>query len=335
MKILVTGAAGFIGSHVSTLLLDRGDKVVGLDNLNDYYDVTLKEARLERLTTRNGFHFIKADLQDRAAMEKLFAEHKPQRVIHLAGQAGVRYSLTNPHSYIDSNLVGFLHILEGCRHNGVEHLVYASSSSVYGANTEMPFSVHHNVDHPLSLYAATKKANELMAHTYAHLYRLPVTGLRFFTVYGPWGRPDMSMFMFTDKIIKGEPIDVFNMGHHARDFTYVDDIVQGVVRLCDLVATPNPAWLSDRPDPATSSAPYRIYNIGNHFPVQLMDYIACIEKAVGKTAKKNMLPMQPGDVPATFADVNDLKADIGFEPKTPIEEGVKRFVAWYQDYYGR
>jgi UDP-glucuronate 4-epimerase len=334
MKILVTGAAGFIGFHTSMLLLDRGDEVIGLDNLNNYYDVNLKKARLDRLIPRNGFHFVRADLQDRAVMEQLFAEHKPQRVIHLAAQAGVRYSLTNPHSYIDSNLVGFLHILEGCRHNGVEHLIYASSSSVYGANTEMPFSVHQNVDHPLSLYAATKKANELMAHTYAHLYRLPVTGLRFFTVYGPWGRPDMSMFMFTDKIIKGEPIDVFNMGHHARDFTYVDDIVQGVVRLCDRVAAPNPAWSSDRPDPATSSAPYRIYNIGNHSPVQLMDYIACIEKAVGKTAKKNMLPMQPGDVPATFADVEDLKADVGFEPKTPIEEGVKRFVAWYQDYYG-
>jgi UDP-glucuronate 4-epimerase len=266
-------------------------------------------------------------------MEQLFAEHKPQRVIHLAAQAGVRYSLTNPHSYIDSNLVGFLHILEGCRHNDVEHLIYASSSSVYGANTEMPFSVHQNVDHPLSLYAATKKANELMAHTYAHLYRLPVTGLRFFTVYGPWGRPDMSMFMFTDKIIKGEPIDVFNMGHHSRDFTYIDDIVQGVVRLCDKVALANPSWSGAAPDPATSSAPYRLYNIGNHSPVQLLDYIACIEKAVGKTAKKNMLPIQPGDVPATFADVADLKADVGFEPKTPIEEGVKRFVAWYRDFY--
>jgi UDP-glucuronate 4-epimerase len=284
---------------------------------------------------RNGFHFVKASLEDRAAIDRLFAEHKPQRVINLAAQAGVRFSLTNPHEYLDSNITGFLHILEGCRHHGVEHLVYASSSSVYGANTEMPFSVHQNVDHPVSLYAATKKANELMAHTYAHLYRLPVTGLRFFTVYGPWGRPDMSMFLFTDKIIKGEPIDVFNHGHHARDFTYIDDIVQGVVRATDKVATPNPAWSGNQPDPATSSAPYRLYNIGNHSPVQLMDYIACIEKAVGKTAKKNMLPMQPGDVPATFADIEDLKADIGFEPKTPIEEGVKRFVAWYRDYYRR
>ena len=335
MKILLTGAAGFIGFHTTKVLLDRGDEVIGLDNLNAYYDVTLKEARLAQLLPRNGFHFIKASLEDRAAIDRLFAEYKPQRVIHLAAQAGVRFSLTNPHEYLDSNIIGFLHILEGCRHNNVEHLVYASSSSVYGANTSLPFSVHQNIDHPLSLYAATKKANELMAHTYAHLYRLPVTGLRFFTVYGPWGRPDMSMFLFTDKIIKGEPIDVFNHGHHARDFTFIDDIVQGVVRATDRVAAPNPAWSSDQPDPATSSAPYRLYNIGNHSPVQLMDYIACIEKAVGKTATKNMLPMQPGDVPATFADIEDLKADIGFEPKTPIEEGVKRFVAWYRDYYRR
>ncbi len=335
MKILLTGAAGFIGFHTAKLLLDRGDEVIGLDNLNTYYDVTLKKARLAQLAPRNGFHFVKASLEDRAEIEKVFAEHKPQRVINLAAQAGVRFSLTNPHEYLDSNITGFLHILEGCRHNGVEHLVYASSSSVYGANTAMPFSVHQNVDHPVSLYAATKKANELMAHTYAHLYRLPVTGLRFFTVYGPWGRPDMSMFLFTDKIIKGEPIDVFNHGHHARDFTYVDDIVQGVVRATDKMATSNPAWSGDRPDPATSSAPYRLYNIGNHSPVQLMEYIACIEKAVGKIATKNMLPMQPGDVPATFADIEDLKADIGFEPKTPIEEGVKRFVAWYRVYYRR
>ena len=335
MKILLTGAAGFIGFHTTKVLLDRGDEVIGLDNLNTYYDVTLKEARLAQLLPRNGFHFIKASLEDRAAIDRLFAEYKPQRVIHLAAQAGVRFSLTNPHEYLDSNIIGFLHILEGCRHNNVEHLVYASSSSVYGANTSLPFSVHQNIDHPLSLYAATKKANELMAHTYAHLYRLPVTGLRFFTVYGPWGRPDMSMFLFTDKIIKGEPIDVFNHGQHARDFTFIDDIVQGVVRATDRVAAPNPAWSSDQPDPATSSAPYRLYNIGNHSPVQLMDYIACIEKAVGKTATKNMLPMQPGDVPTTFADIEDLKADIGFEPKTPIEEGVKRFVAWYRDYYRR
>jgi len=335
MKILLTGAAGFIGFHTTKVLLDRGDEVIGLDNLNAYYDVTLKEARLAQLLPRNGFHFVKASLEDRTAIDRLFAEHKPQRVINLAAQAGVRFSLTNPHEYLDSNIIGFLHILEGCRHNNIEHLVYASSSSVYGANTSLPFSVHQNIDHPLSLYAATKKANELMAHTYAHLYRLPVTGLRFFTVYGPWGRPDMSMFLFTDKIIKGEPIDVFNHGHHARDFTFIDDIVQGVVRATDKVATPNPAWSGDQPDPATSSAPYRLYNIGNHSPVQLMDYIACIEKAVGKTATKNMLPMQPGDVPTTFADIEDLKADIGFEPKTPIEEGVKRFVAWYRDYYRR
>ena len=334
MKVLVTGAAGFIGFHTAKGAARprrRGDRPRQSQCL--LRRRPLKEARLAQLTPRNGFHFVKADLEDRAAIEKLFAEHKPQRVIHLAAQAGVRYSLTNPHEYIDSNIVGFLHILEGCRHHGVEHLVYASSSSVYGANTKLPFSVHQNVDHPLSLYAATKKANELMAHTYAHLYRLPVTGLRFFTVYGPWGRPDMSMFLFTDKIIKGEPIDVFNQGQHARDFTYIDDIVQGVVRATDKVATPNPDWSGDQPDPATSSAPYRLYNIGNHAPVQLMDYIACIEKAVGKTAKKNLLPMQPGDVPATYADVADLKADIGFEPKTSIEDGVKRFVAWYRDYY--
>jgi UDP-glucuronate 4-epimerase len=333
MKILVTGAAGFIGFHTAKALLDRGDEVIGLDNLNTYYDVKLKEARLAQLTPRNGFHFIKADLEDRAAIEKMFAEHKPQRVINLAAQAGVRYSLTNPHEYIESNIIGFLHILEGCRHNGVEHLTYASSSSVYGANTAMPFSVHQNVDHPLSLYAATKKANELMAHTYAHLYRLPVTGLRFFTVYGPWGRPDMSMFMFTDKIMKGEPIDVFNNGHHSRDFTFVDDIVQGVVRANDRIAAPNSDWSGDKPDPATSAAPYRLYNIGNHSPVKLMDYIACIEKATGKTAKKNFLPLQPGDVPATYADIDDLKADIGFEPKTKIQDGVQRFVDWYRDYY--
>lgn len=335
MKILVTGAAGFIGFHTAKLLLDRGDEVIGFDNLNPYYDPRLKEARLAQLAPRNGFHFVRADLEDREAMEKLFADHKPHRVIHLAAQAGVRYSLANPHAYIDSNIVGFLHVLEGCRHNGVEHLVYASSSSVYGGNTDMPFSVHHNVDHPLSLYAATKKANELMAHTYAHLYRLPVTGLRFFTVYGPWGRPDMSMFLFTKKIINDEPIDVFNQGHHSRDFTYIDDIVEGVVRANDQVATPDPNWTGDKPDPGTSSAPYRLYNIGNHSPMQLMDFIACIEKAIGKTAKKNFLPMQPGDVPATYADVEDLKSDIGFEPKTPVEEGVKRFVAWYREFYGK
>ena len=279
---------------------------------------------------RNGFHFVKASLEDLAAIDRLFAEHKPQRVIHPAAQAGVRFSLTNPHEYLDSNIIGYLHILEGCRHNNVEHLVYASSSSVYGANTSLPFSVHQNVDHPLSLYAATKKANELMAHTYAHLYRLPVTGLRFFTVYGPWGRPDMSMFLFQTKSSRRPSACSITY----KNFTFVD-IVQGVVRATDKVAAPNPAWSGDQPDPATSSAPYRLYNIGNHSPVQLMDYIACIEKAVGKTATINMLPMQPGDVPTTFADIEDLKADIGFEPKTPIEEGVKRFVAWYRDYYRR
>jgi UDP-glucuronate 4-epimerase len=334
MKILITGAAGFIGFHTAKALLDRGDEVLGLDNLNPYYDVTLKEARLAQLMARRGFAFIKAGLQDRTAIVPLFAEHKPHRVIHLAAQAGVRYSLVDPHAYVDSNIAGFLNVLEGCRHNSVEHLVFASSSSVYGANTRMPFSVHQNVDHPLSLYGATKKANELMAHAYAHLYRLPVTGLRFFTVYGPWGRPDMSPFIFTGKIIRGEPIDVFNEGRHARDFTYIDDIVQGAVRVIDKVAIANPEWSGDRPDPATSLAPYRLYNIGNHAPVQLMDYIACIEKATGRTAIVNMLPMQPGDVPATFADVKDLKAEIGFEPKTPIEEGIKRFVTWYREYYG-
>ena len=333
MKVLVTGAAGFIGFHTAKALLDRGEEVIGLDNLNAYYDVTLKEARLAQLTERRGFAFVKAGVHDRTAVDRLFAEHKPHRVIHLAAQAGVRYSLVEPHTYVDSNVTGFLTILEGCRHNGVEHLVFASSSSVYGANTRMPFSVHQNVDHPLSLYGATKKANELMAHTYAHLYRIPVTGLRFFTVYGPWGRPDMSPFIFTGKIIRGEPIDVFNQGRHARDFTYIDDIVQGVVRANDKVATTNPEWSGDRPDPATSSAPYRLYNIGNHAPIQLMDYVACIEKAVGRAAVVNMLPMQPGDVPATFADVEDLKADVGFEPKTPIEEGIRRFIAWYREYY--
>lgn len=335
MKILVTGAAGFIGFHTARTLLDRGDEIVGLDNLNDYYDPNLKQARLSQLLPRNNFHFIKADIEDRAAIERLFSEQKPQRVIHLAAQAGVRYSLTHPHAYINANINGFLNILEACRHHGVEHLVYASSSSVYGANTAMPFSVHQNVDHPLSLYAATKKANELMAHTYAHLYRLPVTGLRFFTVYGPWGRPDMSMFLFTEKILKGETIDVFNNGDHARDFTFIDDIVEGVVRTADRVATANPGWTGQNPDPATSNAPYRLYNIGNHAPVRLMDYIACIEQAVGKSATKNFLPMQPGDVPATYADVSDLKTDAGFEPKTSIEDGVKRFVGWYRDFYKR
>jgi UDP-glucuronate 4-epimerase len=333
MKVLVTGAAGFIGFHTAKALLDRGDEVVGLDNLNPYYDVSLKEARLAQLTPHNDFQFVRVNLEDRSAMERLFAEHRPQGLIHLAAQAGVRYSLDNPHSYVDSNLVGFLHVLEGCRQNGVGHLVFASSSSVYGANTTMPFSVHQNVDHPLNLYAATKKANELMAHAYAHLYRLPVTGLRFFTVYGPWGRPDMSPFLFTKKILAGEPIDVFNQGQHARDFTYIDDAVESVVRVLSRIPTPDPEWSGDDPDPATSSAPYRLYNVGNHTPVQLLDYIACIERAVGKIGTKNLLPLQPGEVPTTFADIDDLKADIGFAPKTPIEEGVKQFVKWYRDFY--
>jgi UDP-glucuronate 4-epimerase len=333
MRFLVTGAAGFIGYHTAEALLARGDEVVGLDNLNTYYDVTLKEARLSRLEGRKGFTFHKLDLTDRAGMERLFAEALPQRVIHLGAQAGVRYSLENPHAYIDSNIVGTLHVLEGCRHHGIEHLVLASSSSVYGANTAMPFSVHQNVDHPLSLYAASKKATELMAHTYAHLYRLPVTALRFFTVYGPWGRPDMAPFIFTGKILAGEPIDVFNNGHHARDFTYIDDIVEGVVRTADRIATPNPNWSGEKPDPATSLAPYRLYNIGNNNPVELMHFITCLEKALGREAKKNFLPMQPGDVPNTFANVDDLVADVGFKPATSIEEGVARFVDWYRGYY--
>jgi UDP-glucuronate 4-epimerase len=333
MKVLVTGAAGFIGMHTTEALLDRGDQVVGLDNMNDYYDVRLKEARLARLQARNGFHFIKADLADRKAIEALFEEHRPERVIHLAAQAGVRYSLENPHAYISSNITGTLHILEGCRRHDVEHLVFASSSSVYGANTQMPFSAHQNVDHPLSLYAATKKSNELMAHSYAHLYRLPVTGLRFFTVYGPWGRPDMALFTFTRKILAGEPIDIFNNGHHARDFTFIDDIVAGVVHSVDKVAQPDADWRGDKPDPATSSAPYRLYNIGNNSPVELLDFIACIEKTLGREAKKNFLPMQPGDVPETYADIDDLVTDIGYAPNTPVKEGVAKFIAWYRDFY--
>ena len=334
MRVLVTGAAGFIGYHTAKALLERGDEVIGLDNLNTYYDVKLKEARLNQLQGRQGFTFHKLDLADRAGMERLFAEGRPQRVIHLGAQAGVRYGMENPHAYVDSNIVGTLHVLEGCRHTGVEHLVFASSSSVYGANTTMPFSVHQNVDHPLSIYAASKKANELMAHTYAHLYRLPVTGLRFFTVYGPWGRPDMALFKFTRNILAGEPIDVFNNGHHARDFTYIDDVVEGVLRTADRIPAPNPDWSGAHPDPATSSAPYRIYNIGNHQPVELMHFIGVLEKALGREAKKNFLPMQPGDVPATFADVDDLVADVGFAPATPIEDGIARFVKWYRDYYG-
>ena len=333
MKLLVTGAAGFMGYHTAKRLLERGDEVVGLDNLNEYYDVTLKQARLEQLERHENFRFVKLDLADRAGMEKLFAARKFERVIHLGAQAGVRYSLENPFAYVDSNLVGTMAVLEGCRHNGVEHLVYASTSSVYGANTKMPFSVHQNVDHPLSLYAATKKANELMAHTYSSLYKLPVTGLRFFTVYGPFGRPDMALFLFTKNILAGKPIDVFNYGRHKRDFTYIDDIVEGVVRAADRVATPNPGWSSDAPDPATSNAPYRLYNIGNQKPVELMRYIEVLENCLGRKAEKNLLPLQVGDVPDTWADVEDLATDIGYRPSTPIEVGVKNFVDWYVDYY--
>ncbi len=332
-NILVTGAAGFIGSHLTTRLLDRGDSVIGLDNLNDYYDVQLKKDRLARLTGREGFQFCAMELADRGAIERLFQQHQFDKVVNLAAQAGVRYSLENPHAYVDSNVVGFVNILEGCRHSKVQHLVYASSSSVYGANTKMPFSVHHNVDHPVSLYAATKKANELMAHTYSHLYQLPTTGLRFFTVYGPWGRPDMALFLFTKAILAGEPINVFNQGKMRRDFTYIDDIVEGVIRVTDHVAQPNASWSGDQPDPGTSQAPYKIYNIGNNSPVELQHFIASIEKSLGMTAKKNLLPMQPGDVPATYADVDDLMRDVGFRPATPIEEGIQRFVDWYREYY--
>ena len=335
MKLLLTGAAGFIGFHTAQILLARGDEVVGLDNLNDYYDVTLKEARLAQLQKFPNFRFVKLDVADRPGMADLFKQEKFQRVIHLAAQAGVRYSIQNPLAYIDSNVVGFANILEGCRHNSVEHLVYASTSSVYGANTKMPFSVHQNVDHPLSFYAATKKANELMAHTYAHLYQLPVTGLRFFTVYGPWGRPDMALFLFTKNILAGKPIDVFNYGNHRRDFTFVDDIAQGVVRSMDRVAQPNQNWNGDEPDPGTSKAPYRLYNIGNNAPVELMKYIECIETNLGKKAQKNLLPLQAGDVPDTFADVSDLVQDVGYKPATSVEEGVRRFIEWYVGYYGK
>jgi len=332
-RFLLTGAAGFIGSHVAITLLERGDEVVGIDNLNDYYDPTLKDARLARLTGRPGFSFQKLDVSDRAGMEALFSGRRFEKVIHLAAQAGVRYSIENPHAYIDSNIVGFMNILEGCRHHGVQHLTYASSSSVYGANTAMPFSVHQNVDHPLSLYATTKKANELMAHTYSHLYKLPTTGLRFFTVYGPWGRPDMAMFLFAKAILSGQPIDVFNNGLMRRDFTYIDDIAEGVVRTSDRVASPNAAWDGADPDPGTSAAPYCLYNIGNNNPVELLYLIETLEKALGKPALRNLLPMQMGDVPATYADVEALTLATGFAPATPIEVGVERFVAWYRDYY--
>ena len=332
--VLVTGAAGFIGYHLAERLLADGWRVVGLDNLNDYYDPELKQARLARLEGREGFTFARIDLADREEMESLFSAHNFDTVVNLAAQAGVRYSIENPHSYVDSNLVGFLHILEGCRHSGVGHLVYASSSSVYGANTTMPFSVHDNVDHPMSLYAATKKANELMAHTYSNLYGLPTTGLRFFTVYGPWGRPDMALFKFTRKILAGEPIDVFNYGNHRRDFTYIDDIIEGVVRVMARPAQSNESWSGDRPDPATSRAPWRVYNIGNSQPVELMRYIEVIEDCLGSKAEKNLLPLQPGDVPDTYADVEALTSEVDYKPDTPIEEGVAAFIEWYREYYG-
>jgi UDP-glucuronate 4-epimerase len=333
MKILITGSAGFIGSALALRLLERGDEVIGIDNLNDYYDVSLKQARLQRTADHDGYTDVRIDLEDRDGVAGVFSKHQPQRVVNLAAQAGVRYSLENPHAYIDTNLVGFTNILEGCRHNHVEHLVYASSSSVYGANTSMPFSVHDNVDHPVSLYAASKKANELMAHTYSHLYALPTTGLRFFTVYGPWGRPDMALFLFTKHILAGEPIDVFNYGNHRRDFTYIDDIVEGVVRVIDNVAAPNPDWNGDAPDSATGRAPYRLYNIGNNQPVELMHYIEVLENCLGKKAEKNLLPLQPGDVPATYADVSDLVRDVGYKPDMSVEEGIANFVEWYREYY--
>jgi len=333
-KFLVTGAAGFIGFHLCKRLLDRGDAVVGLDIVNDYYDVKLKEDRLAQLEQKSSFQFEKIDLTDAPALMKLFKQEEFEIVVNLAAQAGVRYSLENPQAYVNSNLVGFVNILEGCRHHGVKHLAYASSSSVYGANTKMPFSVHQNVDHPVSLYAASKKANELMAHTYSHLFKLPTTGLRFFTVYGPWGRPDMALFLFTKAILEGRPIDVFNNGQMRRDFTYIDDIVEGVMRVSDNIAHPNPDWSSDDPDPATSFNPYRVYNIGNNQPVELMYMIETLEKCLGQTAEKNFLPMQPGDVPATYADVDALTEDVGFRPNTSIEDGVAKFVEWYREYYG-
>jgi len=333
MKILVTGSAGFIGHALCLRLLERGDEVIGIDNLNDYYDVSLKQARLAQLTDHDAFCFLRCDLEDASAIADAFVTHQPQRVVNLAAQAGVRYSLENPQAYVSSNLQGFVNILEGCRHHGIEHLVYASSSSVYGANTRMPFSVHNNVDHPISLYAASKKANELFAHTYSHLFNLPTTGLRFFTVYGPWGRPDMALFMFTRAILAGEAIDVFNHGKHRRDFTYIDDIVEGVIRTLDKVAASNASWDSDSPDPASSMAPYRLYNIGSNNPVELMYYIETLEKCLGKTAEKNFLGMQAGDVPATFADIDALIEEVDYKPETKIEDGIANFVAWYRDYY--
>lgn len=332
-KYLVTGAAGFIGARLSQKLLDRGDEVIGIDNLNDYYDPTLKDARLAQLTPREKFSFQKVALEDREEINRLFSDEKPEVVVNLAAQAGVRYSLKNPHAYVDSNLVGFVNILEACRHNETKHLVYASSSSVYGANKTMPFSIHHSVDHPVSLYAASKKANELMAHTYSHLYDLPTTGLRFFTVYGPWGRPDMALFLFTKAILEGRPIDVFNFGKMKRDFTYIDDIVEGVIRVSDKVPQRNDKWIAEDADPGSSSAPYKLYNIGNNNPVELMYMIETLEKCLGKTAEKNMMPIQPGDVPATYADVDDLIRDVGFRPDTPIETGINNFVEWYREFY--
>ena len=333
MKVLITGAAGFIGSALALRLLDRGDEVIGIDNLNDYYDPSLKEARLARTRDHSAFTDIRIDLEDRQGIADLFAQYKPDGVVNLAAQAGVRYSLENPNAYIDTNVVGFMHVLEGCRHNDVKHLVYASSSSVYGSNTRMPFSVHDNVDHPVSIYAATKKANELMAHTYSHLYRLPTTGLRFFTVYGPWGRPDMALFKFTRNILAGEPIDVFNYGKHRRDFTYIDDIVEGVIRTLDRIPRPNPDWSGDHPDSASSTAPYALYNIGNNQPVELRRYIEVLEGCLGKKAQMNLLPLQPGDVPDTYADVTDLVRDTGYKPDTPIEVGLANFVVWYRSYF--
>jgi UDP-glucuronate 4-epimerase len=335
MRVLVTGAAGFIGYHVSERLLARGDEVIGIDNLNDYYDPALKRARLDNLLGRKLFAFERVDIAEQAGVADLFVRHKFDRVVHLAAQAGVRYSIENPQAYVQSNLVGFANILEGCRRNEVGHLVFASSSSVYGANTTVPFRAGDHTDHPVSLYAATKKANEVLAHSYAHLYRLPVTGLRFFTVYGPWGRPDMAYFSFTQKILSGAPIDLFNNGNHARDFTYIDDIVEGVVRTLDSVATPSGDWSPLKPDPAISSAPYRLYNIGNNSPVQLIDFVGAIENATGLKAKTNLLPMQAGDVEQTFADIDALSADVGFRPSTTIEDGIEKFVRWYRSYYGK
>mgnify|MGYP006074637657 FL=1 len=333
MKVLVTGSAGFIGNNLSQRLLKRGDEVIGIDNLNDYYDVTLKEARLAKIIDHANFTEARINLEDRDAVAELFKKHKPDRVVNLAAQAGVRYSLENPYAYIDTNIMGFTNILEACRHNEVKHLVYASSSSVYGANTNIPFSVHNNVDHPVSLYAATKKSNELMAHTYSHLFQIPTTGLRFFTVYGPWGRPDMALFMFTKNILAGKPIDVFNYGNHRRDFTYIDDIVEGVIRTLDKVPTSNENWSGDDPDPATSKAPYKIYNIGNNQPVELKHYIAVLEDCLGKKAIQNLLPLQMGDVPDTYADVEALVKDVDYKPQTQVEDGIANFVKWYKDYY--